>query len=156
MQASKKFQKFLPGRMIIDLTDTDTTTKIDTVWRETLAQQKFGEWPKICQIFPSKLLLCLIASHDELNGMLILNYFKCVPVESTTDEQLPEPSGPWSSKSLPTNAVELANTEVLKLDTAHGSRTGLYLMLTLDHRYEVGKRAAEHGVTAFIRYFAKK
>ena len=29
-------------------------------------------------------------------------------------------------------------------------------MLTPAQRYEVGKRAAEHGVTASIRYFAKK
>ena len=87
--------------------------------------------------------------------MSILNYFKCVPMESNTDKRLPEPSG-LLSKSVPTNVIKLANAEVLKLDTAHGSRTGLYLMLTLDHRYEVGKRAAEYGVRAFICYFAKK
>ena len=88
--------------------------------------------------------------------MSILNYFKCVPVEPTTDKQLPEPSGPLS-KSVPTNATELTNAKVLKLDTACGSRTEpYYLMLTPALRYEVGKRAAEYGVTASIRYFAKK
>ena len=50
----------------------------------------------------------------------ILQYFKHVPVklESTTherDEQLAEPNG-CLSKSMPTKAIELANTEVLKLN----------------------------------------
>ena len=59
---------------------------------------------------------------------------------------------------VPTNAIELPNAEVLKLKDKAPSdnRTGPYLMLTPAQRYEVGKRAAEHGVTAFIRYFAKK
>ena len=51
--------------------------------------------------------------------MLILQYFKCVPMkpDSTTheqDEQLPEPNG-CLSKSIPTKAIELANSEVLIL-----------------------------------------
>ena len=86
--------------------------------------------------------------------MSILNYFKRVPER---DERLPEPNGSLS-KSVPTNAIKLANAEVLKLkDKApRDYRTGPYLMLTPAQRYEVGKRAAEHGVTASIRYFAKK
>ena len=69
---------------------------------------------KFSKFSPSKYLLHLIASRDELNGMSILNYFKCVPVEPTTDKRLPEPSGPLS-KSVPTNAIKLANAEVLNL-----------------------------------------
>ena len=49
--------------------------------------------------------------------MSILQHFKHVPVkpESATDEQdeqLPEPNG-CLSKSVPTKAIELANTKVL-------------------------------------------
>ena len=66
----------------------------------------------------------------------ILNYFKRVPVEPTTDKQLPEPSGPLSkSRSVPTNAIEVANAKLVKLDTARGSRTGPYLMLIPAQRY---------------------
>ena len=86
-----------------------------------------------------------------------MNYFKRVPVEPERDERLPEPNDSLS-KSVPTNAIELANAEVLKLkDKApRDNRTGPYLMLTPAQWYEVGKRAAEHGVTASIHYFAKK
>ena len=83
-----------------------------------------------------------------------------VKPESASDERadgLPEPNGSLS-KSVPTTAIELANAEVLKLKdkSPHDSRTGSYLMLTPVQRYEVGKRAAEHGVIASIHYFAKK
>ena len=94
--------------------------------------------------------------------MSILQYFKRVPVklESASDEradELPEPNGSLS-KSVPATAIELVNAEVLKLKdkSTCDSRTGPYLMLTPAQRYEVGKRVAERGVTASIRYFAKK
>ena len=94
--------------------------------------------------------------------MSILQYFKRVPVklESASDEranELPEPNGSLS-KSVPATAIELANAEVLKLKdkSTRDSRTGPYLMLTPAQRYEVGKRAAEHGVTASIHYFTRK
>ena len=61
-----------------------------------------------------------------------------MPVEPTTDKRLPELSG-HLSKSVPTNATELANAEVVKLDTACDSRIGPYLMLTPAQRYEVSK-----------------
>ena len=35
-------------------------------------------------------------------------------------------------------------------------RGNKYLVLSPAQRFEVGKRAAEHGVTSFIRYFSKK
>ena len=59
---------------------------------------------------------------------------------------------------MPTKAIELVNTEVLKLKNKApcDSRTGPYLMLIPAQRHKVGKRAAEHGVTASICYFAKK
>ena len=45
---------------------------------------------------------------------------------------------------------------MLKFDTACVSRTGPYLVLTPAQRYEVSKRAADHGATASIHYFAEK
>ena len=98
--------------------------------------------------------------------MSILKYFKRVPSEPVKrkDEGLPEPTGPLS-KSVPAKAIELANAQVQKVqldktrDSGLGgknSRGGPYLMLTPAQRYEVGKRAAEHGVTDSIRYFAVK
>ena len=106
--------------------------------------------------------------------MSIWKYFKRVPSEPVKrdNEGLPEPSGPLS-KSVPAKAIELANAQVkkvrlgFKIETrdegkapdARGdtsSRGGSYLMLTPAQRYEIGKRAAEHGVTDSIRYFAGK
>ena len=54
-------------------------------------------------------------------------------------------------------AIELANAEVLNLKdkSSPDSRTVPYLMLTPAQRYGVAKRAAGHGVTASICYFAK-
>ena len=52
----------------------------------------------------------------------------------------------------------MANTEVEKLKNKgpRGARSAPYLILTPAQSYEVGKRAAEQGITASLRYFAKK
>ena len=88
--------------------------------------------------------------------MSILKYLKCVPVP-IQDEGLPEPSSSLSNV-VPPKAIEMANAEVVKVKNKapRGSRSVPYLILTPAQRYEVGKRAAEHGVTAALRYFAKK
>ena len=83
----------------------------------------------------------------------ILKY--CKPVKSSSSSSdLPEPSGSLSKKVL-SKAIELANAEIEKLKEEPRGR-GPYSFLTPSQRFEVGKRAAEHGVTALIRYFAKK
>ena len=93
--------------------------------------------------------------------MLILKYFK--PVPKTSDELLkglPDPNGTLS-KTVPPSAIKLANDEVSKavegvpgMTTAKPrgthSRPNEYLILTPAQRFEVGKRAAEHGVTASL------
>ena len=83
--------------------------------------------------------------------MSILQYFKHASVKSnaTNLEQLPDPNGLLSS-SVPPKAIELANAKVTKVKdgTSGGARSG-YLMLSPAQRYEIGKREAEHGVTAF-------
>jgi len=66
------------------------------------------------------------------------------------DEGLPEPTG-LLSKSLPMKAIKLANTKVVNV-TLHDNRTRPYLMLTPAQRYEVGKQAPEHGMTASINF----
>ena len=53
----------------------------------------------------------------------------------------------------------MANAEVAKVKNKAPcgvARLAPYLILTPSQRYEVGKRAAEHGVAASLCYFAKK
>ena len=87
--------------------------------------------------------------------MSILKYCKHAPV--VQDEELPESSSCLSNVVL-AKAIEMANSEFVKVKnkTPRGSRSAPYLILTPAQRYEVGKRAAEHGVTVALRYFAKK
>ena len=89
--------------------------------------------------------------------MLILKY--CKPISS-----LPNPNGPLSEK-ISSKAIELANAEVEKIshlskeqasEKTRGPRPNKYLILSPAQRFEVGKRAAEHGVTSSLRYFSKK
>ena len=82
-----------------------------------------------------------------------MKYFKPKP-SSSSSPSLPEPNGSLSKK-VPSKAIEMANSEVTKLKEQPRGR-GSYLILTPAQRFEIGKRAAEHGVTASIRYFAKK
>ena len=99
--------------------------------------------------------------------MSTLKYFKLV-LKTSDDllKELPDPNGTLS-KIVPPSAIKLANDEVSKavegvpgMTTAkpHGthSRPNKYLILTPAQWFEVGKRAAEHGVTASLRYFARK
>jgi len=52
---------------------------------------------------------------------------------------------------VPTKAIELANTKVANV-TPRNNRTRPYLMLMPAQRYEVGKWASEHGMTASINF----
>jgi len=67
--------------------------------------------------------------------------------------------GPLSEK-VPSSAISAANKIVIKaLDVTQESKKrscGPYLSLTPAQKYEIGKRAAEHGVTASMRYFVEK
>ena len=99
--------------------------------------------------------------------MSILKYFK--PVPKTSDEllkELPDPNRTLS-KTVPSSAINVANDEVSKavegvpgMTTAKPrgthSRPNECLILTPAQQFEVGKRAAEHGVTASLQYFSKK
>ena len=100
--------------------------------------------------------------------MSLLKYFKPVP-KTASDEllkQLPDPNGTLS-KTVPPSAIRMANDEVSKAvegksetTTAEPrgtqSRPNRYLILTPAQRFEVGKRAAEHGVNSITSLFFEK
>ena len=67
---------------------------------------------------------------------------------------MPDPNGMLSRK-IPSRAIELANVKVSELTDKPRGRPP-FSIPTPAQRFEVGKGAAEHGVTVFIRYFAKK
>ena len=52
------------------------------------------------------------------------------------------------TKVLSSSAINMVNDEVSKVYESISDKRGKYLTLTPAQRFEVGKRAAEHGVTA--------
>ena len=82
--------------------------------------------------------------------MSILKYFNRTPA-IVQDQGLPEPTSSLSNV-VPPKAIELANTEVEKVKNKgpQGARSAPYLILTPTQRFEVGKRVAEHGITAWL------
>jgi len=98
--------------------------------------------------------------------MSIRKFFKPLkktPSDESTNKVLLDPKGPLS-KVLSSSAIKMVNDEVSKVQEKPGSsavesisnKRGKYLTLTPAQRFEVGKRAAEHGVAAALRYFEKK
>ena len=84
----------------------------------------------------------------------ILKYFKPVPTPSSSSPNLPDPDGPLNRK-IPAKAIDIANAKVTEATKVPRGRSP-YFYLTPGQRYEVGKRTAEHGVTATLRYYAEK
>ena len=87
--------------------------------------------------------------------MSILQYFKKQqkPTSPLSEDNLPDPL----SEKIPAKAILTANekvTEVLK--QGEKSVRGPYHTLTPAQKLTVGKRAAEFGTTAAMRFFAKK
>ena len=96
--------------------------------------------------------------------MALLQYFKL----KKQKDSLPDPNGPLSQK-IPSSGIASANACVRKLlvldsssnegeGSSAGSSTsrGPYTVLTPAQKFEIGKRAAEMGTTATIRYYAKR
>ena len=83
-------------------------------------------------------------------SLSILKYFNRTPA-IVQDQGLPEPTSSLSN-FVPPKAIELANTEVEKVKNKgpQGTRSAPYLILTPTQRFEVGKRVAEHGITAWL------
>ena len=67
---------------------------------------------------------------------------------------LPQENG-LLSKIIPSSTIASANKAVLKLmeDTTRQERRGKYGKYSLKERAEVGKRAAEFGITSTIKYY---
>ena len=84
----------------------------------------------------------------------LLKYFSPINGKrSSNDETLPSPTGTLS-RLMPSTAISTANSSVKK-EMKRSARSP-YLNLTPAQRYQVGRRAAEHGVTSTIRYYAQK
>ena len=83
--------------------------------------------------------------------MALYRYF-----QAKTDAQLPDPRGPLS-KELPSTAILCANREVTNvLQLQQTKSRGPYTKFTPEEKAEIGKRAAEHGVAATVRYYKKR
>ena len=86
--------------------------------------------------------------------MSILKYFH-LSVEET-DKKLPDPHGSLC-KEVPSSSIEKANASVAPIiERQESGKRGPYLILTPAQRYGIGRRAAEHGVTATLRYYSRQ
>ena len=72
------------------------------------------------------------------------------------DPALPKPEGSLSLV-VPSSSIAAANKEVKRVINREGeSKRGKYCIFTPEEKARIGKRAAEYGVTATIRYFSKQ
>ena len=87
--------------------------------------------------------------------MSLLKYFK-YKKESIPTDHLPDPSGDLS-EVIPSSSITACNSEVTKvLDAEYSGTTKPYLKLTPAQWFEIGRKTAEIGATAAMRYYAKK
>ena len=90
----------------------------------------------------------------------MLKYFKPKRRHEDDDNEgklkgLPDPNGDLS-KVVPSSSIEMTNAVVSQeLEKERGPR-GPYISVTQAQKYAIGQRAAEHGVTAMLRYYAKR
>ena len=81
--------------------------------------------------------------------MAFYRYFKA------SDTKLPDPQSPLS-KEVPSTAIAAANNEVKHVvELQRGKTRGPYTKFTPEQKAEIGKRAAERGVVATVRYYEK-
>ena len=97
----------------------------------------------------------------------ILKYFH--PVKKSHLDQLPDPHGPLNiDGKVPSSAIASANIAVQAVlagasnksdattDSSSGSNSrGPYLHLTPAQKFNIDKRASEHGVASTLRYYKK-
>ena len=89
--------------------------------------------------------------------MAMFQYFKRVDGQYP-GSKLPDPQKALAQE-VPSRAISAANTEVALLQQAGGvkvSTRGMYLKMSSEKKAEIGKRAAEHGVLATVRYYASR
>ena len=82
--------------------------------------------------------------------MALCRYFK-----RHSDDKLPDPRGLLSIK-IPSTSIASANVEVKRVVSQEPVSRGPYTKFTAEQRAVIGKRAAEHGVAATIRFYAKE
>ena len=86
----------------------------------------------------------------------LLKYFCREPKQKLP--VLPDLKGSLSEK-VPSSSIELTNNIIYnilnKKTTPCGGLCGEYLSLTSAQKFSIGKCAAENGVTAMVRYYAK-
>ena len=87
--------------------------------------------------------------------MALLKYFQ---LKTARKQPLPDPNGELSSK-IPPSGISSANTCVGKLlnsmPPSSDAHRGPYAILSPAQKFEIGKKAAEIGTTAAMRYYAK-
>ena len=82
--------------------------------------------------------------------MALYRYFK-----QHSNDELPDPQGPLSIE-VPSTSIVSANEEVRRVVSKEPAKRGPYAKFTAEQRAEIGKRAAEYGIVAAIRYYSKK
>jgi len=89
--------------------------------------------------------------------MAMFQYFKRVDGQYP-GSKLPDPQGALAQE-VPSRPISAANTEVALLQQAGGAKVctrGTYLKMSFEKKAEIGKRAAEHGVLATVRYYTSR
>ena len=87
-------------------------------------------------------------------AMSILNNFKLKEKLKTIDDQLPRPDGPLNKEvGIPRLTIVSANAAVRSAIASQGSSRGPYLHLTPAQKFQIGKRASEHGTINALRYY---
>ena len=89
--------------------------------------------------------------------MALYRYYQLSEKSST---KLPDPRGPLS-KLVPSSSIASANENVKSLleskeRTPNGRKGQHYTKISPEVKAEIGRRAAEHGVAATIRFYIKK
>ena len=82
--------------------------------------------------------------------MALYRYFK-----QHSNDKLPDPQGPLSIE-VPSTSVVSANEEVRRVVSKEPAKRGPYTKFTAEQTAEIGKRAADYGIVAAIRYYSKK
>ena len=81
--------------------------------------------------------------------MALFRYFK------REKNNLPDPHGPLA-QSVPSTSIEAANSEVRSvIESQNNKKRGQYAKYTPEQKSMIGKRAAEHGVVAAVRYYIR-
>ena len=90
----------------------------------------------------------------------LLKYFKPKQLHEDNDDEvkpkgLPDPNGDLS-KVVPSSSIEVTNAVLRQALEKERGPCGPYISVTPAQKYAIGQRAAENGVTATLRCYAKR